>query len=184
MHPDAIIAIAASADSRALTQEIFGGTVGWLPWRRPGFELGLWLHRFTEENPTSRGVILEAHGLFTWGDTQKECYETTLDVINQAIRFLRRRSRAKPAFGGDRLAAAAPAQRRAMATALMPVIRGLISQHGTRKIGHFDDSGPVLEFVNSQDLHRLAPLGTSCPDHFLRTKITPWCWNSTPPPKS
>jgi rhamnulose-1-phosphate aldolase/alcohol dehydrogenase len=173
VHPDAIIAIAASADSRALTHEIFGDTVGWLPWRRPGFELGLWLQRFTEQNPAARGVILEAHGLFTWGNTQKECYETTLDVINQATRFLAADSRAKPAFGGARLAPAAPAQRRAAAAALMPVIRGLISKHGTRKIGHFDDSPPVLEFVNSHGLHRLAPLGTSCPDHFLRTKIAP-----------
>jgi len=173
VHPDAIIAIAASADSRALTREIFGDTVGWIPWRRPGFELGLWLQRFTEENPTARGVILEAHGLFTWGDTQKECYETTLDVINQATRFLASASRAKPAFGGARLAATAPAQRRAVAAALMPVIRGLIAKHGARKIGHFDDSDAVLEFVNSRDLHLLAPLGTSCPDHFLRTKIAP-----------
>jgi rhamnulose-1-phosphate aldolase/alcohol dehydrogenase len=172
VHPDAIIAIAASADSRALTQEIFGDDVGWIPWRRPGFELGLWLQRFTEEHPAARGVILEAHGLFTWGDTQKECYETTLDVINQAIRFLAA-SQGKPAFGGERLAAASPAQRRATAAALMPVIRGLVSRQATRKIAHFDDSAAVLEFVNSQDLQVLAPLGTSCPDHFLRTKIAP-----------
>jgi rhamnulose-1-phosphate aldolase/alcohol dehydrogenase len=173
VHPDAIIAIAASADSRALTRQIYGDTVGWLPWRRPGFELGLWLERFTKEHPAARGVILEAHGLFTWGDTQKECYETTLDVINRAISFLAARSAGKAAFGGERIAAASAEQRRAVAAALMPVIRGLVSKAGSPKIGHFDDSAAVLRFVGSRDLPALAPLGTSCPDHFLRTKIAP-----------
>jgi rhamnulose-1-phosphate aldolase/alcohol dehydrogenase len=173
VHPDAIIAIAASADSRALTQEIFGDTVGWVPWRRPGFELGLWLKRFADENPRARGLVLEAHGLFTWGETQKDCYETTLDVINKAISFLAVRGRGRAAFGGQRIPPAEPAARRAVASAVMPVIRGLISRQGPLKLGHFDDSPEVLEFVGSQELGKLAPLGTSCPDHFLRTKIAP-----------
>jgi rhamnulose-1-phosphate aldolase/alcohol dehydrogenase len=173
VHPDAIIAIAASADSRALTREIFGDTIGWVPWRRPGFELGLWLKKFADENPHAKGLVLEAHGLFTWGETQKECYETTLAVINKAIAFLAERSRGRVIFGGPRIAPAAPDQRRAVASAVMPVIRGLISKDGPLKLGHFDDSPEVLEFVGSHDLATLAPLGTSCPDHFLRTKIAP-----------
>ncbi|WP_284944400.1 bifunctional rhamnulose-1-phosphate aldolase/short-chain dehydrogenase [Acidisoma cladoniae] len=173
VHPDAIIAIAASADSRALTQEIFGDSIGWVPWRRPGFELGLWLKKFSDENPNARGLVLEAHGLFTWGETQKECYETTLDVINKAISFLAERSRGKVIFGGERIAPAATETRRAVAASLMPVIRGLISKNGPLKLGHFDDSPEVLQFVGSHALAALAPLGTSCPDHFLRTKIAP-----------
>ena len=173
VHPDAIIAIAASADSRALTREIFGDTIGWVPWRRPGFELGLWLRKFADENPQAKGLVLEAHGLFTWGETQKDCYETTLTVINKAISFLAERSRSKVIFGGQRIAPAAPDQRRAVASAVMPIIRGLISKNGPLKLGHFDDSPEVLEFVGSHDLATLAPLGTSCPDHFLRTKIAP-----------
>ena len=173
VHPDAIIAIAASAESRALTKEIFGNTVGWVPWRRPGFELGLWLKKFADDNPHAKGLVLEAHGLFTWGETQKECYETTLEVINKAISFLAERSRGRVIFGGQRIAPAAPDQRRAVAAAVMPIIRGLISKDGPLKLGHFDDSPEVLEFVGSHDLAKLAPLGTSCPDHFLRTKIAP-----------
>jgi rhamnulose-1-phosphate aldolase/alcohol dehydrogenase len=173
VHPDAIIAIAASADSRALTQEIFGDTVGWVPWRRPGFELGLWLKTFADENPRARGLVLEAHGLFTWGETQKACYETTLEVINKAISFLAERGHGRTVFGGERIPPAEPAARRAVAAAVMPVIRGLISRQGPHKLGHFDDSPEVLEFVGSAELAKLAPLGTSCPDHFLRTKIAP-----------
>lgn len=173
VHPDAIIAIAASADSRALTQEIFGDEIGWVPWRRPGFELGLWLKQFADENPKAKGLILEAHGLFTWGETQKDCYETTVGTINKAISFLAERNRGKVIFGGQRIGPAAPETRRATAASLMPVIRGLISKDGPLKLGHFDDSPEVLEFVGSHALAELAPLGTSCPDHFLRTKIAP-----------
>ena len=173
VHPDAIIAIAASADSEALTRSIFGDEVGWLPWRRPGFELGLWLRKFVEEHPRAKGVVLEAHGLFTWGTTQKDCYETTLAVINRAIEFLAQRAQGQRIFGGARMAAAPEAKRREVAASSMPVIRGLISQDAALKLGHFDDSPEVLEFVCSQALDQLAPLGTSCPDHFLRTKIAP-----------
>ncbi len=111
MHADAIIAVAASANSRELTEKIFGKSIGWLPWKRPGYELGLWLETFCRENPEARGVILESHGLFTWADEAKACYETTLDVINQAIDWLDRETAGKPAFGGPQ--ARAPAARRA-----------------------------------------------------------------------
>jgi len=172
MHPDAIIAIAASKDSRELTRKIFGDDIGWLPWKRPGFELGLWLEKFCVENPKAKGVILESHGLFTWGDTPKECYETTIDTINKAIEWFEGELKSKPAFGGEVIKSLAAGERRAVAAKLMPVIRGMISAN-TYKVGHFDDSDAVLEFVNSKDLRPLAALGTSCPDHFLRTKIRP-----------
>ncbi|MER8982550.1 bifunctional rhamnulose-1-phosphate aldolase/short-chain dehydrogenase [Mesorhizobium sp. M0870] len=172
MHPDAIIAIAAAKDSRALTKEIFGDAIGWLPWKRPGFELGLWLEKFCLEHPAAKGVILESHGLFTWGDTPLECYETTISVINQAIEWFERRSEGLAIFGGEVVKSLDATERRAIAAKLMPRIRGLISEK-SHKLGHFDDSAAVLEFVNSRDLRPLAALGTSCPDHFLRTKIRP-----------
>ncbi|MES0032157.1 bifunctional rhamnulose-1-phosphate aldolase/short-chain dehydrogenase [Mesorhizobium sp. M0040] len=172
MHPDAIIAIAAAKDSQALTKEIFGDTIGWLPWKRPGFELGLWLEKFCRENPEAKGVVLASHGLFSWGDTPKECYETTISVINQAIDWFERKSQGKPIFGGEVVKSLDAPARRVVAAKLMPRIRGLISEN-SHKLGHFDDSPAVLEFVNSRDLRPLAALGTSCPDHFLRTKIRP-----------
>ncbi|TPM53812.1 bifunctional rhamnulose-1-phosphate aldolase/short-chain dehydrogenase [Mesorhizobium sp. B2-2-3] len=172
MHPDAIIAIAAAKDSKALTKEIFGDAIGWLPWKRPGFELGLWLEKFCFDHPAAKGVILESHGLFTWGDSPKECYETTISVINQAIEWFERRSEGVAIFGGEAVKSLDAAERRAIAAKLMPRIRGLISEK-SHKLGHFDDSAAVLEFVNSRDLRPLAALGTSCPDHFLRTKIRP-----------
>lgn len=171
MHPDAIIAIAASKNSRELTQKIFGDDIGWLPWKRPGFELGLWLSKFCSENPNARGLILESHGLFTWGDTAKEAYETTVEIINKAIAWFETENTA-PAFGGAVKPVLPAAERRAVAQKLMPVIRGMISAD-ERKLGHFDDSQAVLDFVTSKNLAPLAALGTSCPDHFLRTKICP-----------
>ncbi len=172
MHADAIIAIAASRDSKALTAELFGDEIGWLPWKRPGYELGLWLEKFCRDNPNARGVILESHGLFTWADDARACYDTTLEIINRAIAWLEERTAGKPAFGGPRTEALAPAERRRVAAALMPRIRGMISKDA-HMLGHFDDSAPVLEFVNARDMPPLAALGTSCPDHFLRTKIRP-----------
>ncbi|WP_224544989.1 bifunctional rhamnulose-1-phosphate aldolase/short-chain dehydrogenase [Mesorhizobium sp. CA16] len=172
MHPDAIIAVAAAKDSKAITKEIFGDAIGWLPWKRPGFELGLWLEKFCLENPDAKGVVLESHGLFTWGDTPKECYETTISVINQAIDWFERKSEGKAIFGGEAVQSLDASARRAIAAKLMPRIRGLISEK-SHKLGHFDDQPAVLEFVNSKDLRPLAALGTSCPDHFLRTKIRP-----------
>ncbi|MGK9082732.1 bifunctional rhamnulose-1-phosphate aldolase/short-chain dehydrogenase [Brucella intermedia] len=172
MHPDAIIAIAASKNSRELTAEIFGDEIGWLPWRRPGFQLGLDLEAFVKANPDARGVVLESHGLFTWADDAKTCYETTLAIINKAIEWLDQKTAGKAAFGGAAAQSLAASERRAIAARLMPEIRGLIGRD-ERKLGHFDDQDSVLEFVNSKELRPLAALGTSCPDHFLRTKIRP-----------
>lgn len=172
VHADAIIAIAASANSEELTKRVFGDRIGWLPWKRPGYELGLWLEKFCIENPDADGVVLASHGLFTWGDTAKDCYDTTIDVINVATEWLATETGSKPAFGGVRHESLDPAGRRTVAARLMPAIRGFVSgnQH---MVGHFNDSETVLEFVNSQDMEPLAALGTSCPDHFLRTKIRP-----------
>ncbi|WP_227270233.1 bifunctional rhamnulose-1-phosphate aldolase/short-chain dehydrogenase [Roseobacter weihaiensis] len=179
MHPDAIIAIAAAKDSKALTQEIFGDTIGWLPWKRPGYELGLWLSEFCERNPNAKGVVLESHGLFTWADDAQECYDLTLAVIQKAMDWFARETAGKSAFGGA-VHTSLPAQaRRATAARLMPAIRGMVSgqQH---MVGHFEDNDAVLEFVNAKDMKRLAALGTSCPDHFLRTKICPLVVNFDP----
>jgi len=172
MHPDAIIAIAASADSRALTEKLFGQSIGWLPWVRPGFELALQLKQFADSHSQARGVLLEAHGLFTWGASAKECYETTLEVINCAITYLERNPNRPHGLGGGVVTPLPSSRRREIAAALMPRIRGLIST-SSPKVGHFDDSSEVLEFVNSAAFEPLAALGTSCPDHFLRTKIRP-----------
>ena len=179
MHPDAIIAIAASKDSKALTEEIFGKDIGWLPWKRPGYELGLWLEKFCLENPEARGVVLESHGLFTWADDARTCYETTIEIISKAMAWFEGKLAGKAAFGGQKHAILPRDQRRAIAARLMPAIRGMVSgqQH---MAGHFDDSDAVLEFVCAKDMEALAALGTSCPDHFLRTKIRPLVVNLDP----
>jgi rhamnulose-1-phosphate aldolase/alcohol dehydrogenase len=178
MHPDALIAIAASSDSKRLTEEIFGGEIGWLPWMRPGYELGLELRELTRKHPKLRGAVLEAHGLFTWGDSSRDCYETTLDVINRATRWLAEESRGKRPFGAVTAPPLPVDRRRDIAAAIMPTIRGLVSAatpdgNPAFKVGHFDDRETVLDFVGGENLARLAALGTSCPDHFLRTKIWP-----------
>lgn len=172
MHPDAIIAIAASENSRELTQTIFGDEIGWLPWRRPGFELGLWLSEFCAQNPKAKGVVLESHGLFTWANDAQDCYDLTLRIVQRAMDWFDDQTAGKPVFGGPRHTALHNEARQAVAARLMPVIRGQVSSQ-THMIGHFDDSAAVLEFVNAQDMPALAALGTSCPDHFLRTKIRP-----------
>jgi rhamnulose-1-phosphate aldolase/alcohol dehydrogenase len=172
MHPDDVIAIAAGRDSRKLAQEVWGGEIGWLPWIRPGFELGLKLQQFVRENPKARGVLLEAHGLFTWGETAKQCYDITIDVINRARHWLQKKNAGAPGLGKTLVAPLPQQQRREIVGTLMPHIRGLISTLAP-KIGHFDDSAEVLQFVGSEAFERLAAIGTSCPDHFLRTKICP-----------
>ncbi len=172
VHPDSVIAIAASADGERMAREIYGNEVGWLPWLRPGFELALRLRDFVHKHPKAKGVILEAHGVFTWADSAQACYETTLDVINRASRWLAERNAGHPGLGGIKHAPLAPARRLQIAAAIMPKIRGLISTEQA-KIGHFDDRPAVLDFVGSEAFERLAALGTSCPDHFLRTKIRP-----------
>lgn len=170
MHPDAVIAIAACRDGERLTQDIFDGKVAWLPWQRPGFDLGLKIGALAQK-PGLVGVILGGHGLFTWGESAKTCYENTLAVINSCIEWLAIHN-TRLSFGGSAHAPLIPSERRRIAARLMPLIRGKIGKEGA-KIGHFDDSESVLQFVCSRDLNRLAPMGTSCPDHFLRTKIRP-----------
>ncbi len=172
MHPDAIIAIAAAKDSKKLTQEIFGDRIGWLPWKRPGYELGLWLSDFCEKNPDAKGVVLESHGLFTWADDAQDCYELTLEIIQTAMDWFAEQTAGKHAFGGAIHRGLKDEARRATAARLMPVLRGMVSDQ-QHMVGHFEDSDAVLEFVNAKDMTRLAALGTSCPDHFLRTKICP-----------
>jgi len=173
LHPDAAIAIAAAKDGKRITQELFNGTIGWVEWKKPGFELGLQLKQCLDENPGIRGIMLGSHGLFTWGDTAYESYLNTLEVIEICSDYLNQNYGKKgPVFGGQKIESAEADQRKKQAAALAPVLRGLCSskQH---MIGHFTDDTRVLEFINSNDLSRLAPMGTSCPDHFLRTKISP-----------
>ncbi|MEO7496570.1 MAG: bifunctional rhamnulose-1-phosphate aldolase/short-chain dehydrogenase [Massilia sp.] len=172
MHPDACIAIAACKNSRALTEKIFEGELGWLPWQRPGYDLGLKLEEVSKANPALKGIILEGHGLFTWGDTAKSCYEVTLAIIKRSEEWIAANSK-QPSFGGVKHTALPAADRAAFAAKLMPLLRGKISKD-EYKLGDFNDSDVVLEFVNSNDLDALAALGTSCPDHFLRTKIRPF----------
>lgn len=173
LHPDAVIAVAASKDSRTITREIWGDSMGWVPWQRPGFDLALKLEKCLEENPDIKGIVLEGHGLFTWGDTSYECYLNSLNVIEQASAYIERKVSEKgTVFGGARISALAEKQRKELAAGIAPVLRGLCSSK-KNMIGHFTDAERVLEFANSHDLDRLAPLGTSCPDHFLRTKIQP-----------
>jgi rhamnulose-1-phosphate aldolase/alcohol dehydrogenase len=171
VHADAVIAIAASESAEALTKEIYGGELGFLPWQRPGFDLGLKLGAMAEANPKMKGVVLGGHGLFTWAPTSRECYRVTLEMINKAARWLGEKTKGA-AFGGSGVEALPRVDRRNVAAKLLPAIRKHISA-SERKIGHFTDAPAVLEFVNSQDLKSLAALGTSCPDHFLRTKIRP-----------
>ena len=171
VHADSVIALAASVNADELTQRVFGGELGFLPWQRPGFELGLKLGAMASANPKLVGAVLGSHGLFTWANTAKDCYATTLRIIQRAADWLAANER-KPVFGGIRFAPASDAKRAEVVGRLMPLIRGKISKD-ERKVGHFTDVPEVLEFVNSNALDALAPLGTSCPDHFLRTKIRP-----------
>jgi len=173
LHPDAAIAIAAAKDGEKITKELFGGTIGWVGWQRPGFDLGLQLKECLDNNPGIRGIMLGSHGLFTWGDTAYESYINTLEVIEKCAEYLEENYGKKaPVFGGQKLESLAADDRKKQAAALAPILRGFCSSK-TSMIGHFTDDARVLEFINSNDLDRLAPLGTSCPDHFLRTKISP-----------
>ena len=171
VHADGVIAIAASSNAEELTRRVYGDEIGFLPWQRPGFELGLKIGAMASANPKMVGVVLASHGLFTWANTAKACYEATLRIIQRAADWLEETG-SKPVFGGARFESAPAAKRAEIAQHLMPLIRGKISKD-ERKAGHFTAAPEVLEFVNSKMLDKLAPLGTSCPDHFLRTKIRP-----------
>jgi rhamnulose-1-phosphate aldolase/alcohol dehydrogenase len=177
LHPDAAIAIAAAKDGRKITEELFDGTIGWVDWQRPGFDLGLKLKACLDENPGIRGIVLGSHGLFTWGDTAHASYINTLEVIERCAEHLSAHyGKRRPVFGGAKQDPLPKEQRLQMAVSLAPVLRGFCSSQ-TKMIGHFTDDDRVLEFINSNDLERLAPMGTSCPDHFLRTKISPLVLN-------
>jgi len=182
LHPDAAIAIAAAKDGRQITKELFNGTIGWVEWQRPGFDLGLKLKQCLDENPGIRGIMLGSHGLFTWGDTAYESYLNTLEVIERCAQYLEDNYGKKgPVFSGAKIDSLPKEERLQKAAVLAPVLRGFCSSEASKRspsgvggmIGHFTDDERVLQFINSNDLERLAPLGTSCPDHFLRTKISP-----------
>ncbi|MFZ2987595.1 bifunctional rhamnulose-1-phosphate aldolase/short-chain dehydrogenase [Ideonella sp.] len=174
MHPDAVIAIAAMANSRAITEQVFEGTVGWMPWLRPGYELGQQLAAYDAAHPGLRGIVLGGHGLFSWGETSQSCYENTVDLIERAQQWLERERTARQVqvFGGVAVTPLAEAERDATLARVLPVLRGL-SAEGAPKLLHLNTSAEVMDFVNARDLAPLAALGTSCPDHFLRTKIRP-----------
>ncbi|GAB3924524.1 bifunctional aldolase/short-chain dehydrogenase [Mucilaginibacter myungsuensis] len=173
LHPDAAIAIAAAKDGKQITADLFKGTIGWVDWQKPGFELGLQLKACLDANPGIRGIMLGSHGLFTWGDTAYESYVNTLEVIEQCAEYLEQNYGKKgPVFGGAKIESLDAEGRKKQAVALAPILRGFCSSK-QNMIGHFTDDTRVLEFINSNDLTRLAPMGTSCPDHFLRTKISP-----------
>ncbi|MEO6187788.1 MAG: bifunctional rhamnulose-1-phosphate aldolase/short-chain dehydrogenase, partial [Ginsengibacter sp.] len=177
LHPDAAIAIAAAKDGKKITQELFNGSIGWVEWRRPGFELGLELKKCLDDNPGIRGIMLGSHGLFTWGDTSYESYMNTLEVIEKCAEYLEENIRKqKNIFGGAKIQSLPPIERKEKAVALAPILRGFCSSE-KKMIGTFTDDERVLEFINSKDLDRLGPMGTSCPDHFLRTKISPLILN-------
>ena len=194
LHPDAAIAIAAAKDGKKITEELFNGEIGWVGWQRPGFDLGLQLRTCLNEAALKgiklKGIMLGSHGLFTWGDTCYESYVNTLDVIEKCAEYLSPppATAARPeggvlaqVFGGQKIAALASDERKKQAAILAPILRGLCSSAkksspfggGGGFIGHFTDDQRLLEFINSNDLAKLAPMGTSCPDHFLRTKIAP-----------
>ena len=173
LHPDALIAIAAAKDGKKITQEIWGDTMGWVDWQRPGFDLGLQLENCLNANPGIRGIVLGSHGLFTWGETSKECYLNSLEVIEQASTYIASKlTKTTKVFGGAKHESPNKSKRNHQASKLMPVLRSLCSSE-QNMVGHFNDNAEVLEFINSEDLETLAPMGTSCPDHFLRTKIKP-----------
>jgi rhamnulose-1-phosphate aldolase/alcohol dehydrogenase len=174
LHPDAAIAIAAAKDGAKITQELFNGEIGWVGWQRPGFDLGLQLRTCLNEAAAKgiklKGIMLGSHGLFTWGDTSYESYVNTLDVIEKCAEYLE--SNYKNVFGGQKIESLSSEERKNKAAEIAPTLRGYCSSE-RNMIGHFTDDARVLEFINSNDLDKLAPLGTSCPDHFLRTKIAP-----------
>lgn len=177
LHPDAAIAIAAAKDGQKITEELFNGEIGWVGWQRPGFDLGLKLRSCLNEAAAKgiklRGIMLGSHGLFTWGDTAYDSYINTLEVIEKCAEYLEQNlGKTRPVFGGAKIRSLDEKKRKSTAAAIAPVLRGYCSSE-RKMVGHFTDDERVLQFINSNDLNRLAPLGTSCPDHFLRTKIAP-----------
>ena len=183
MHPNAIIAIAASANCEKLTREIFGGEMAYVKWMRPGFELGLAMQDIAKKNPKIRAIMMGQHGFISWDNDEKACYTWTLDCIEKAAAYIEGHYAAKggdrTAFGGAKYQSLSPEKRRDNFAAILPALRGLVSSE-RRFIGTVQDDEKILRFVNSKDAARLAELGTSCPDHFLRTKIKPLYVNWNP----
>jgi rhamnulose-1-phosphate aldolase/alcohol dehydrogenase len=176
MHPNAVIAVAASADCERLTREIFRGEMAYVPWMRPGVELGLAMQEIVARNPGIKAIMMGQHGFISWADDDRECYEVTLGFIERAAAYIEERYAARggdaAAFGSERYAPLDGTGRRAVLAAVLPWLRGQVSAQ-TRLVGTVQDSENILRFVDSKDAPRLAALGTSCPDHFLRTKIKP-----------
>src|SRR5215212_1230404 len=172
MHPNAVIAIAAAKNSERLTREIYGDEVVWTAWQRPGFDLGLKLEQLCRDHPQAKGAILGGHGLINWADDDKACYELTLDLIERAARYIAARDCGDQTFGGQQYQSLDDAPRHAIFATILPWLRGQVSQ-SKRFVGTIQDDATILRYVNSHDAARLAELGTSCPDHFLRTKIKP-----------
>lgn len=173
LHPDSLVAIAAAEESKKITKEIWGDTMGWLPWKRPGFDLALQMEACLNENPKIRGIVLGNHGVFTWGETSYESYVNSLEAIETASQYIEDKINKKGnVFGGQKIKSLSSIKRKGKAEQIAPILRGLCSSENSM-IGHFNDDKKVLEFINSYDFERLAQMGTSCPDHFLRTKIKP-----------
>ncbi len=172
MHPNSVISIAACDKSKELTAEIFGDEIGWVPWLRPGFELGLMMKREVDANPALKGLIMSQHGLINWADDDKECYELTLDLIEKAAAYIESKDKGEQTFGGAKYQTLGDEQRNELLVGLLPWLRGQVSQQN-KFIGTVETRDAIMRFVNSNDAERLAELGTSCPDHFLRTKIKP-----------
>ncbi|MEM7453393.1 MAG: bifunctional rhamnulose-1-phosphate aldolase/short-chain dehydrogenase [Planctomycetota bacterium] len=172
MHPNSVIAIAACDKSRELTQEIFGDDIGWVPWLRPGFELGLMMKREFDANPALKGLVMGQHGLINWADDDKECYELTLSLIEKAAEYIDSKDKGDQTFGGQKYDSLGDEAREALLVELLPWLRGQVSRMN-KFVGTVETRPAIMRFVNSNDAERLAELGTSCPDHFLRTKIKP-----------
>ncbi|SMO53976.1 bifunctional rhamnulose-1-phosphate aldolase/short-chain dehydrogenase [Gracilimonas mengyeensis] len=171
-HPVPVIAIATADNGPELMEKIYGDEVAWVDWMRPGFELGLKLQETIKENPDIRGIILGGHGLINWADDDQECYELSLELINKAAAYLEEHELGEEAFGGAKFESLAKDKRREVFGEVLPFLRGQVSQQN-QFIGTIQDDETTLQFINSKDAPRLAELGTSCPDHFLRTKIKP-----------
>ena len=178
MHPNAVIAVAASKQAPELTKTIYGDDVVWTPWQRPGFDLGLKLQEICKQHPKAQGVVLGQHGVINWANGDKECYDLTLDLIERAARYIEDHDKGAKTFGGQQCSSLDPEKRRGVLVQILPWLRGQVSMT-KRLIGTVQDDAAMLRFVNSVDAQRLAELGTSCPDHFLRTKIKPMYvpWN-------
>jgi rhamnulose-1-phosphate aldolase/alcohol dehydrogenase len=179
LHPNSVIAIAASVNQERLTKEIYGDDVLYVPWQRPGFDIGLQIEQLIKDHPNAKGVVLGHHGMSSWDNNDKTCYETALEIIDTAARYIESKDKGAMTFGGQKHEALPEAERQKLLSELLPWLRGQLGQN-KRMVTTIQDDAKMLRFVNSVDGPRLAELGTSCPDHFLRTKIKPFFVNWNP----